>query len=93
MKNEFQRKVEDIINNIRVIRERKNYSQDYIAMKMNSSQNAYSKLELGYSKLTLAKLLQICNILEVNLVDVLHPRKPKAPYKLVQNPVLSHLQT
>ncbi|MET3979887.1 transcriptional regulator with XRE-family HTH domain [Mucilaginibacter sp. UYP25] len=88
MKSEFQKKVDQIVNNIRIIRERKNYSQDYIAMKMNSSQNSYSKLELGYSKLTMTKLLEICQILDVSVVDIMHPRKPKAPYLLVHNPAL-----
>ena len=88
MKTEFQRKVEKVTDNIRAIRERKNYSQDYLAMKLNSSQNSYSKLELGYSKLTLLKLMQICQILDVDLIDVLYPRKPKPPYRLVHNPAL-----
>lgn len=87
MKNEFQKKVDAIVYNIRVVRERKNYSQDYVAMKMKSSQNSYSKMELGYSKLTVAKLLEICQILEVNIVDLVYPNKPQVPYRLVHNPV------
>ncbi|RYU92377.1 XRE family transcriptional regulator [Mucilaginibacter terrigena] len=86
MKTDFQKKVDEIVNNIRVIRERKNYSQDYLAMKMSSSQNSYSKMELGYSKLTVAKLLEICEVLEISVIDVIYPNKPRAPYRLVYNP-------
>ena len=88
MKSEFNKKVDEIINNIRITRERRNYTQDYMAMKLNCSQNAYSKLELGYSKLTVARLLEICHVLEVNMIDYIHPRKPKKPYRLIHNPAM-----
>ena len=40
-------------SNIKNARLFRNYSQDYIAGKLNISQNAYSKLELGYIRVKL----------------------------------------
>ncbi len=57
--------------NIRKIREYRNYTQDYLAAKLGISQNAYSKIELGYSKLTLDRLFKICLILEVEVMQLL----------------------
>jgi transcriptional regulator with XRE-family HTH domain len=88
MKSEFKKKVDDIVTNIRVVRERLNYTQDYMAMKLNCSQNAYSKLELGYSKLTVMRLIEVCNVLEVPLMDIIQPYKQPARYRLIYNPAL-----
>lgn len=88
MKNNIKNRVSEIITNIRLARERLNYTQDYLAMRMNVSQNAYSKIELGYSKLTLARLMEICNILEIPLGDMIEPEKKQVNYRLVYNPAL-----
>jgi transcriptional regulator with XRE-family HTH domain len=58
--------------NIRKIRELRDYSQDYLAAKLNISQNAYSKIELGYSDITLNRLFNISTILEVELTDFIN---------------------
>ncbi|MET4081187.1 transcriptional regulator with XRE-family HTH domain [Pedobacter sp. UYP30] len=55
--------IENVASNIRKIREYKGYTQDYLAAKLKISQNAYSKLELGYSKLTVDRLFKISGIL------------------------------
>ncbi len=47
-------KVKNIAGNIRRIREGKGYTQEYLAMKLGISQNAYSKIELGIPKLRLS---------------------------------------
>ncbi|MDT3405544.1 helix-turn-helix domain-containing protein [Mucilaginibacter terrae] len=57
--------------NIRKVREFRNYTQDYLAAKLDISQNAYSKIELGYSNITLNRLLSIADILEADLTDLL----------------------
>jgi len=64
-------KTKSIITNIRRIREFRDYTQDYLAAKLNISQNAYSKIELGYSSITVARLIQIAEILEVDLVALI----------------------
>jgi transcriptional regulator with XRE-family HTH domain len=54
-----------VILNIKKVRHFKNYSQDFIAAKLHISQNAYSKIELGYSKITLDRFFQIAAVLGV----------------------------
>ncbi|MHA4896441.1 helix-turn-helix domain-containing protein [Pedobacter sp. PWIIR3] len=65
MNNTINHTATKVISNIRKIRHFKNYSQDYIAAKLNISQNAYSKIELGYSKISLERFFQIADVLEV----------------------------
>lgn len=65
-------KTKAIIANIRKIRESRNYTQDYLAAKLRISQNAYSKIELGYSNITLSRLIEIVAILEVSLADLIN---------------------
>ncbi|WP_131539405.1 helix-turn-helix domain-containing protein [Pedobacter nototheniae] len=64
-------KTKNVAANIRKIREYRDYTQDYLAAKLKISQNAYSKIELGYSKLTVERLFQIAEILEVEILHVL----------------------
>lgn len=65
------KKAKAISANIRKIREHRDYTQDYLAAKLNISQNAYSKIELGYSKVTLERLFVISFVLEVNPADLI----------------------
>lgn len=71
MKQSLENKIRTVAINIRKIRESKDYTQDYLAVKLNISQNAYSKIELGYTKITLERLFQIAQILEVDPVDLI----------------------
>ncbi|WP_295677075.1 helix-turn-helix transcriptional regulator [uncultured Mucilaginibacter sp.] len=64
-------KTKAIVSNIRKIREFRNYTQDYLAAKLQISQNAYSKIELGYSSITLSRLVKITEILEIELADII----------------------
>ncbi len=59
-------KAKAVAINIRRVREFRNYTQDYVARKIGISQNAYSKLELGFHKLSLERFFQIADVLEVN---------------------------
>jgi transcriptional regulator with XRE-family HTH domain len=72
MKDSIDQKTKVTASNIRKIRAYKNYTQDYLAAKLSISQNAYSKIELGYSKLTLNRLFQIASILEVDAVQLIN---------------------
>ena len=60
------------IKNKRIYR---NYTQEYLALKLHISQNAYSKIELGYTKITLERLFQIADILEFDVVDFINSDK------------------
>ena len=72
MKDNIDLKTRGTAANIRKIRAQKNYTQDYLAAKLSISQNAYSKIELGYSKLTLSRLFEIASILEVDAVQLIN---------------------
>ncbi len=58
-------------SSIRTNRESKNYTQEYVAKQMGISQNAYSKIENGYTQLTVSHLKEISRVLEVSLMDLL----------------------
>ncbi len=60
-----------INNNIRKLRERDYITQEYMAMRLGISQNTYSKIEIGKTKLTVEKLIAIALILEVNVAELL----------------------
>lgn len=64
-------KAKNVANNIRRVREYRNYTQDYVARKIGISQNAYSKLELGFHKLSLERLFQIADVLDVDSTALL----------------------
>lgn len=64
-------KAKEVAGNIRKLREYRDYTQDYLAAKLNISQNAYSKIELGYSRITLERLFVIAQILEVSATDLI----------------------
>ncbi|NCD68648.1 helix-turn-helix domain-containing protein [Mucilaginibacter agri] len=71
-------KIKNIASNIRRIRESKGYTQEYLAMKLGISQNAYSKIELGYTKITLERLFHISKIIEVEVAKLMED--PKSPF-------------
>lgn len=61
---------------IKAIRDRRmqlNYTQEYVAACIGVSQNAYSKLELGNSNLTVDRFVRVCHALETNVCDMLKP--------------------
>ena len=67
-----------ILQNIRDLRQEKSYSQEYMAFKLTFSQNAYSKLERGVTRLTLERLAQIAEILETSIADLMQERVKQA---------------
>ncbi|RYY37515.1 MAG: XRE family transcriptional regulator [Sphingobacteriaceae bacterium] len=71
MKDILSGKIKSVAANIRKTREEKNYTQEYLAAKLKISQNAYSKIELGYTKITLERLFQIAEVLEITAIDLI----------------------
>ena len=65
-------RIRSVSINIRKIREYRNYTQEYLALKLGITQNAYSKIELAYTKITLDRLFQIAEILEVDIEVILN---------------------
>lgn len=72
MKDKLNLKIKQVAASIRKIREHRNYTQEYLAAKLHISQNAYSKIELGYTKITVERLFQISEILETDPVDIIN---------------------
>jgi transcriptional regulator with XRE-family HTH domain len=70
--------VKTIAGNIRTTRERLAYSQEYLAAKLKVSQNTYSKIELGYVKLTLERFFKICQVLEIDPAEVINADRAAA---------------
>ncbi|MCO5935088.1 MULTISPECIES: helix-turn-helix domain-containing protein [Mucilaginibacter] len=58
---------------IRQKRTQLHYSQEFMAFKLKQTQNAYCKVELGQTKVTLVKLIDICEVFEVDINDFLKP--------------------
>ena len=57
---------------VRKVREIKGFTQEYLALKLHISQNAYSKIELGKTKLSIDKIGEICSVLEVDMDTLLN---------------------
>ncbi|UCJ07924.1 helix-turn-helix domain-containing protein [Chitinophaga pendula] len=70
-----------VVNKIRQIRLARNFTQEYIALELGISQNAYSKIENGQVNMTVDRLGRVADILKVpvsELFAVTHeePLKP-----------------
>jgi len=63
--------LQDIARNIKEARLLRNYSQDYLGRSLGISQNAYSKIELGKTEVTVTRLSLIAELLEVNVLDLI----------------------
>jgi transcriptional regulator with XRE-family HTH domain len=72
MTNTLDTKIKAIALNIRSKREYRNYTQEYLAAKLRISQNAYSKIELGYTKITVERLFQIAEVLEFSVAELIN---------------------
>lgn len=60
---------------IRIQRVIKGYSQEYVANRLDISQNAYSKIERGDTELSVRRMFQIADILEVPVTVLLPEAK------------------
>ena len=70
MEDQVKIRIRSVVINIRKIREYRQYSQEYMAMKLNISQNAYSKLELVYTRITVERLFEIAFILDIEPTEI-----------------------
>jgi transcriptional regulator with XRE-family HTH domain len=84
MSNKINFRVKAIAATIRKKREAKNYTQEYLAYKLNISQNAYSKIELGYTKITVERLFQVADVLEISAGELLDADTEEAELKLLR---------
>lgn len=58
-------------NNIKKLRELKNFTQSYVADFLNMSQSGYGKIERDETDISLSKLKKIATILEVDYNKIL----------------------
>lgn len=59
-----------IANNIKKIRELRNFTQEYMAKELGMSQAGYSKIENGNSDISFSKIEEIAAILKVTPEDL-----------------------
>lgn len=60
-----------VSDNIRLIREAKGYSQDYVSKKLNVTQQAYSQMEKKPENMTLSRLKALAHVLDVTLISLI----------------------
>lgn len=61
---------------LRLLREYRNYSQEYIAEKLGITQNAYSRIENNQTRLTAERLEKLAIILEISPLELLSEKEP-----------------
>lgn len=66
---------------IRQAREQKTWSQELMAEKLEMSPSGYAKIERGESNISLPRLEQISEILEINVVDLLDDKSGNIVYQ------------
>lgn len=62
----------EIYSNIRKIRELKNLTREYVAAELNMSPSGYGKMERGEVDITISRLFDISDILNVPLSSILY---------------------
>ena len=61
---------------LRLLREFRNYSQEYIAEKLGITQHAYSRIENNLTKLTAERLEKLAVILNIPPLELLSDKEP-----------------
>jgi transcriptional regulator with XRE-family HTH domain len=61
-------------SNIRRFRELRGYSQDFMADKLGITQSSYGKIEREAVKLTIERLQNIADVLEVDLANLINSK-------------------
>jgi len=64
---------------IRIQRLTRNYSQEYMAWSLNISQAAYSNIERGETDITVTRIFEIAEILEISAFELM----PRPKYTLL----------
>jgi transcriptional regulator with XRE-family HTH domain len=61
---------------IRLIRESKGFSQDYVAQKMKITQQAYSQMEKKPENMTLGRLKKLAGVFDVSILTLIGEDNP-----------------
>ncbi len=70
-KESYNPAIKSILSAIMRRRNELGYTQEYVGYKLGISQNAYSKIELGYTNITVNHLFKIAEILDCRVDDLL----------------------
>lgn len=62
---------QNLSNKIKLLREVHNYTQEYVAGVLDISQNTYSLLEKGETKLTIDRLDKLAQLYKMDVVDLI----------------------
>lgn len=62
--------MQNVLNNIKAHRAVKGYSQEYMANILGIDYSTYGKMENGHSKLTIQRLFEIAEILELDVLQI-----------------------
>lgn len=62
----------EIGHKIKKVRELRNFTQEYMATQLSLSQEGYSKIEADKTKVSLERIEQIAQILQIDLFDLLN---------------------
>ncbi|GAB7257665.1 helix-turn-helix transcriptional regulator [uncultured Polaribacter sp.] len=71
LESDIEKKVKGIISKIKLLRNKKEYSQEYVGDRLGIGQVAYHKLENGKTSLKIDVLLKLAVILEVETSFIL----------------------
>lgn len=63
--------VKEYNQRIKMFRETRNYTQEHMAEVLKISQRAYSSIENGQTQLTVERLFEIAEALQVNIGDII----------------------
>jgi transcriptional regulator with XRE-family HTH domain len=58
---------------LKSLREERRYSQEYMALQLGISQNAYSRIELGITKISIERLKSLSKILGISIHQLIQP--------------------
>ena len=61
----------EILENVRIFREKANLSEDETAERMNITQSKYARFERGATKTDLETLLSFCKIVNKSLIEII----------------------
>lgn len=84
--------MKDVGEKIRLHRLAKNYSQEYMAFMLEISQPAYSKIERDATELTIQRVFDIAEILEINPFILLPKPKHGSGINLAYNRIILKLR-
>jgi transcriptional regulator with XRE-family HTH domain len=83
----FYKKKEMIGRKIKMLRESKNYTQEYMASNLNISQNSYSRIENENVKISTDRLKEIASLLEVPSEYLISDESPSLTFNNNNNKI------